>query len=149
MPATVNKMLATTTTKPTPLLPNGIPYELSQLSITIVVGVSYTWTSRLPTCEAIWLKRLLLEHRLNPQCISLHCDNLGRVKLSQNPTFHSLSKQFDSHLHFIREKVQKGEIEVLQILTDQQPADILTKTLRRIKFKKCRDLLRVLPVPNT
>ena len=117
--------------------------------MSFVVGLSYTWTSRLPTCEAIWLKRLLLEHRLNPQCISLHCDNVGSVKLSQTPTFHSLSKEFDIHLHFIREKVPEGELKVLQIPTDQQPADILTKTLSRIKFKKCRDLLRVLPVPNT
>ena len=100
--------------------------------------------------EAIWLKRLFSEPQLVPsQCIPLHCDNLGSVKLSHNPTFHSRSKHFDIHLHFTREKVQEGEIEVLHIPTDQQPADILTKTLGRIKFEKCRDLLGVLPVPQT
>ena len=102
------------------------------------------------TREAIWLKRLLCEPNLTPlQRIPLYCDNLGSVKLSHNPTFHSQSKHFDIHLHFTREKVQEGEIEVFHIPTDQQPADILTKTLGRVKFEKCRDLLGVIPVPIT
>ena len=102
------------------------------------------------TREAIWLKRLLCEPNLiPPQSIPIYCDNLGSVKLSHNPTFHSRSKHFDIHLHFTREKVQEGEIEVLHIPTDQQPADILTKTLSRVKFEKCRELLGVLPVPIT
>ena len=62
--------------------------------------------------EAIWLKRLFLEPQLIlPRCIPLHCDNLGNVKLSHKPTFHSRSE------HFTREKVQEGEIEVLHIPT--------------------------------
>lgn len=103
------------------------------------------------TRKTIWLKHLFSEPQLilPPQCIPLHCDNLSNTKLSHNPTFHSRSKHFDIHPHFTREKVQKGEIEVLHIPTDQQPADILTKTLGRIKFEKCHELLGVLPVPNT
>ena len=102
------------------------------------------------TRKAIWLKRLLEEpHLTNTQRIPIHCDNLGSVKLSLNPTFHSRSKHFDIHLHYTREKVQEGAIEVLHIPTDQQLAYILTKTLGRIKFEKCRELLGVLPVPIT
>ena len=102
------------------------------------------------TREAIWLKRLLCEPQLTPRHrIPIHCDNLGSVKLSLNPIFHSRSKHFNIHLHFTKEKVQEGEIEVLDIPTDLQPADILTKTLGGIKFEKCRELLGVLLVPIT
>ena len=68
------------------------------------------------TCEALWLKRLLVEPQLIPsKSISLRCDNLDNVQLSHNPTFHSRFKHFDIHLHFIWEKVEEEAIEVCYI----------------------------------
>ena len=124
--------------------------SMSQTSVSLSSTESEYRALMEGTREALWLKRLLGEPNLiSKQPIPIHCDNLGSVKLSLNPAFHSRSKHFDIHLHFTREKVQEGAIEVLHIPTDQQPADILTKTLGRIKFEKCRELLGVFPVPIT
>jgi hypothetical protein len=57
--------------------------------------------------------------------------------------YHSKTKHFEIHLHFIQDMVRKQEIEILYIPTQQQPADILTKALGRTKFKECRSLLNL------
>lgn len=66
------------------------------------------------------------------------CDNIGSIKLSKNPIFHSRTKHFDVHFHFRREKIQEGLIEVLYTPNHHQPADILTKPLGRLKFANHR-----------
>lgn len=42
--------------------------------------------------------------------------------------------------HYIREKVIEGEIEMV---TDEQTADILTKGLNKAKFEKFREALGI------
>lgn len=59
----------------------------------------------------------------------IHCDNLSAIALSANPVFHSRIKHLDTDYHFVREKVQQGDLEVSYILTEDQSADILTKGL--------------------
>ena len=45
--------------------------------------------------------------------------------------------------HFIRECVEKEQVEVEYVPRNEQRADILTKSLGRIKFKEMRDLIEV------
>jgi histone deacetylase 1/2 len=108
--------------------------------------------------EAVWLRRLLQELQVlspNPHsslsrtqslsttsqasCITIFCDNQSALKLAQNPVFHARSKHVEIHYHFIRERVLEGEIEILHINSQDQPADFLTKPLGKIKFTKHRD----------
>ena len=45
--------------------------------------------------------------------------------------------------HFIRECVEKEQVEVEYVPRNEQRADILTKSLGRIKFKEMRSLIGV------
>jgi hypothetical protein len=85
--------------------------------------------------EAVWLRKLvsgLFVQVLDSTVI--YCDNQSCVKLSKNPVFHDRSKQIEIKYYFLRDKVQKGELILQYISTDEQTTDILTKPLSKIKF---------------
>ncbi|KAM2142505.1 hypothetical protein ACFX1Q_008652 [Malus domestica] len=67
---------------------------------------------------------------------TIHCDNMSVIALSANPVFHSRIKHLDTDYHFVRERVQQGDLEVLYIPTEEQTADVLTKGLHSPSFVK-------------
>jgi hypothetical protein len=94
------------------------------------------------TKESMWLRRILKELGFRQQQTTIiYCDNQGSIKLTKNPLFHARTKHFEVHFHFTREKVLACTISVQFVPTNQQAADILTKSLGRIKFAGCRKLL--------
>lgn len=94
------------------------------------------------SCEAVWIRRLLEELKiLDDKPTNLYCDNRSSIKLSYNPVFHERSKHFEIEYHFTRQKVENDTISVEFIFSQDQPADILTKSLGRIKFKNCKSKL--------
>ena len=66
--------------------------------------------------EACWLRNLLLELGQPLQRATLvYCDNISAVYLSTNPVQHQRTKYIEIDIHFVREKVQMGEVRVLHI----------------------------------
>ena len=80
-------------------------------------------------------KNTTISRDLQPN-LSIHCDNQSAIKLAKNPVFRARSKHIKIHHLFIRERVLEGEIDLKFISTAFQPAEILTKPLRRIKFEQ-------------
>jgi hypothetical protein len=52
------------------------------------------------------------------------------VKISDNPVFHEKSNHLEIKYHFIRDMVQRKEVLVQYLPTDEQVADVLTKPRR-------------------
>lgn len=74
----------------------------------------------LAHCAAnvFWIRSVLKDtHQVLSKPPALHCDNLSALALSSNPVFHSKIKHLDTDYHFVREKVQKGDISVHYIPT--------------------------------
>jgi hypothetical protein len=97
--------------------------------------------------EAVWLRKLvsgLFDQVLDSTVI--YCDNQSCVKLSENPVFHDRSKHIEIKYYFLRDKVQRGEVVLQYISTDEQTADILTKPLSKIKFAYLRDKLGLVEI---
>jgi hypothetical protein len=97
--------------------------------------------------EAIWLCKLIC--RLFDQVLDstvIYCDNQRCVKLSENPVFHDRSKHIEIKYYFICDKVQKGEVILQYISTDEQTTDILTKPLSKIKLAYLRDQLGLMEI---
>lgn len=88
------------------------------------------------TCQAIWLSKILKDFDLQFRPISIFNDNQGCVQLAKNPIYNEKSKHIDIKHHFIREKVQEGEIEFLHIGSKLNVADIFTKQLPRDQFQQ-------------
>jgi hypothetical protein len=98
-------------------------------------------------CQGIWLSRLLggLLGIPTPK-VKLLVDNKSAIALSKNPVHHDRSKHIDTRYHFIRDCVDRGEVEIEHVGTADQLADILTKALGRIKFVELRQRLGVVDV---
>jgi hypothetical protein len=78
--------------------------------------------------EAVWLHKLLVdlfEHVLDFTII--HYGNQSCVKISDNPVFHDKLNHIEIKYHFIRDMVQRKEVLVQYLPTDEQVADVLTK----------------------
>ena len=61
--------------------------------------------------------------------------------MAENHVFHVRTKHIEVHYHYIREKVLQGEIIMVPTKTEEQTADILTKSLNKAKFEKFREAL--------
>ena len=84
--------------------------------------------------EVIWLKRLFCDILKLKHTPVLQVDNSATVKLAQNPEFHRRTKHIDVKYFFVREKVIDKTIEISQISTEHQVADIMTKPLDRVRL---------------
>jgi len=94
--------------------------------------------------EIIWLQSLL--HELELSQIIL-CDNLSATYLSVNPIRHSRSKYVDIDIHFVRDYVTNGVLNVQFVSTKDQLTDFLTKLLISLKFSILKNKLSVLSNP--
>ena len=66
------------------------------------------------------------------------------MKLSENPVFHDKSKHIKIKYHYIKDMVQRGAVKLQYVATDEQIADVLTKSLARVKFEYFRERLGVI-----
>lgn len=100
------------------------------------------------TKEAVWLRRLLseiqaIDSRIPTQILG---DNQGSLNLARNPVYHGRTKHIEVRHHFIREKLQSGEVKIDFTPTTDQLADILTKALGRIAFERQRKQLGLVQI---
>ena len=66
--------------------------------------------------------------------IPKRCDSTSAISLSKNPIQHSRTKHIEIRYHFIRDHVQKGDIELEFVSINLQWADIFTKPLFKERY---------------
>ena len=59
----------------------------------------------------------------------IYCDNIGATYLCVNPVFHSHMKHIALAYHFIRQRVQRGQLRIVHVSTKDQLVDMLPKPL--------------------
>ena len=85
----------------------------------------------------------MLKHLGFPQenPTEIYIDNRSAIALAKNPLYHEISKHIDTRYHFIREHVKNKEVELISCKTNNQVADIFTKTLKREVFIRLKFML--------
>jgi hypothetical protein len=87
--------------------------------------------------EMIWLQYLLKDLGMSKYApTTLFCDNQGAISLAKNPTHHAKTKHVDVQLHFIRDHIEKGTINVEYCPTEDMLADVMTKGLARERHER-------------
>jgi hypothetical protein len=98
-------------------------------------------------CQGVWLARLLKDLiGGKPGAPILRVDNKSAIDLARNPVHHERSKHIETKYHYIRECVEDGKISLEQISTGDQLADIMTKSLARVKFQELRERIGIVNI---
>ena len=101
--------------------------------------------------EAIPLMRLLKEmkqHNIVKDASppKVHCrvyeDNSGALEMAREYKYRPRTKFLNIKLHHFRDYVERGDISIHKIGTDDQPADYLTKPLDEKTFVKHRKVVQ-------
>ena len=89
--------------------------------------------------EAVWLRNFLNDLGIVPSIrapIILYCDNSGAVANSKEPRAHKKGKHIERKYHLIREIVQRGDVVVTKIASENNLADPFTKSLAAKLFDR-------------
>lgn len=94
--------------------------------------------------QALWLRKLLADFDfVQSEATEIFCDNRSAIAMAKNPAFHGRTKHIDVQHHFIRQLVADGRIMMKFCGTNEQVADIFTKSLPQAKHEFFRSKLGV------
>ena len=79
--------------------------------------------------QVLWMQTQLKDYGVNLTKIPILCDSKSAIAITENPVHHSRTKHIDVRYHFIKDHVEKGNIEMYFVPTENQIADIFTKPL--------------------
>jgi hypothetical protein len=129
--------------------------------IVLVYGGPVTWTSKtqhltstssteseyrsLSTCvkDCLWMQQILKCFNVVPRPFPIKSDNMGAINSAKNHTSTQHTKHIELHVHFLRERVQRSEVDVTHIPGNDNPADLLTKPLPRSMLEDFRQRMGV------
>nr|GFA88539.1 hypothetical protein [Tanacetum cinerariifolium] len=63
--------------------------------------------------QVLWIRTQLTDYGFHFDKIPMYCDSKAAIAISCNPVQHSRTKHIDVRYHFIKEKVEKAELEAL------------------------------------
>ncbi|GIL87679.1 hypothetical protein Vretifemale_15713, partial [Volvox reticuliferus] len=87
--------------------------------------------------EALWLRHLLHDLGLEVTSVPIKCDNRACISMLESPISSARTKHIDVCHHFARERVERGEVRMVQCSTLDQMSDFLTKALPKQKIQLC------------
>ena len=91
------------------------------------------------------IRELLKEFEIEiKEPIRIYEDNSGAISISKFGNFTKNSKYIETHHHFVNENYLEGIINVIKIESEENTADIFTKSIGRIKFEAFRNNSKLL-----
>lgn len=102
--------------------------------------------------EIIWINQLLEEIKMTKtQTSTLHfkktgtaqvlTDSQSAIAIAEADRFHARTKHIELRHHFVRDAIKNKTIKLEWVPTGEQVADVLTKSLGPVLFKKMRNML--------
>ena len=89
--------------------------------------------------QALWLKKLMDDlHLKQEEGIEVFVDNQATLAISHNPVFHGKTKHFKIKYYFLREVQKAGKVKLVYCSSEEQLADIFTKSFNVSRFEVLR-----------
>ncbi|PNX67789.1 cationic amino acid transporter 1-like protein, partial [Trifolium pratense] len=96
----------------------------------------------LCACQAIWLVNLMEEMTGEDHgSVTMNIDNISAINLAKNPVAHGKSKHIEMRFHYLREQVNNGRLCLQHCKSEEQIADIMTKSVQTELFKRMRNMI--------
>jgi len=89
------------------------------------------------------MKATLSDFGLRFGRIPLLVDSTSAISVAKNLVLHSRTKHIDVRFHFLRDHYEKGDIDLIHVVTQNQLADIFSKPLEFSTFVRLRGELGV------
>ena len=109
----------------------GTPILWKSLRLPVTLSTSeaeyVTLTPAIKDC--VWLKGILNEIGYYHDHINICEDNQGCMALANNPQSSRKTRHIQVRYHWIRERLQDNTVQLIQIATNDQLADVMTKGL--------------------
>ena len=89
--------------------------------------------------EAAWIKKFVTELGVVSTIvdpIDIYCDNNGAIAQAREPRSHQKSRHILRRFHLIREIVERKDVQISKVHTDDNLADPLTKPLSQQKHER-------------
>ncbi|GJV55732.1 hypothetical protein Tco_1456737 [Tanacetum coccineum] len=113
-------------------------FAKKQTALSISTTEAEYVSARKACQQALWMKQALINYGIRLDDVLIICDNKGAIDLSKNPVQHSRTKHIEISHHFLRDKVQKGNISIEKVVSEDNIADIFTKPLKGEVFNYLR-----------
>ncbi|GKD28111.1 hypothetical protein Tco_1234325 [Tanacetum coccineum] len=113
-------------------------FSKKQTALAILTTEAEYVSARKACQQALWMKQALVNYGINLDDIPVLCDNKSAIDLSKNPVLHSRTKHIEIRHHFLRDNVQKGNISIENVSSEDNITDILTKPLKCEPFNLLR-----------
>jgi Reverse transcriptase (RNA-dependent DNA polymerase) len=119
----------------------GAKYQLTfALSMTEAEYMALTRAAQ----QVLWMYSMMSEVGfLQPKLAQLYGDNTGAITLTKNTKHNTHVKHINIRHHYIRERMDDGDIVVHHIPTSDNLADMFTKTLGKVMHNRMCVLLRL------
>ena len=86
--------------------------------------------------EAVWIKNFVFRLGVVPSItnpVDVYCDNNGAIAQAKEPRSHQRSKHILGRFHLICEIIEKGDVKICRVHSDDNVVDPLTKPLPQSK----------------
>jgi hypothetical protein len=98
--------------------------------------------------QLLWVRQTLKDYGVIFDKVPLLCGNESAMKIAHNPVQHNKTKHIEIRHHFIWDHVNRGDIDLSYVGTNDQLADIFTKPLDEARFLKLRPELNFINSSN-
>ncbi|KAJ9567318.1 hypothetical protein OSB04_003284 [Centaurea solstitialis] len=82
--------------------------------------------------QVLWMKIQLANYGYTMHRIPIYCDSSSAIQIAANPVQHSRTKHIDIRYHFIKDHVEKGNVELFFVESERQIADLFTKAFDEV-----------------
>ncbi|GJT17878.1 copia protein [Tanacetum coccineum] len=120
--------------------PKAWHYALRIVQTALAIStIEAEYVSAKKACQqALWMKQALIDYYISLDGILIMFDNKGAIDLSKNPMQHSCTKHIEIRHHLLHDNVQKGNISIENVPSEDNIADSLSKHLKRESFNYLR-----------
>jgi hypothetical protein len=68
--------------------------------------------------------------------VTIYCDNIGVIFMSENATATTRTKHVDAHYHFVREFVFNKFVKIVFVKSEENKSDMFTKSFPSDLYEK-------------